>query len=633
MTASDSAVSPRAVRNYSLPIVLGALLFGVLLGNSLLSWTEDELFSELDRIGGERLDLYASTIAASQSRFDYLPVIIAGDAQVRQLLQTGDSGSQEVVNRKLEKWQQESGAAYLYLMNLQGQAVAASNWQSPTSFVGNNYSFRPYFQDAIAGKAGRFFAVGVTTGLPGFFLARPVRFGDQILGVAVVKVDMAQLETDWSAGGENVWVSDADGVIFLASNPDWKYRSVSPLAPAIHQRLRDERKYHGKQIEPLALQSQQQSPQGNQVIRLLDDAGGAALEPGPKPYLLHQRQLESLNWTLYYLSDLSLLTEHKQQAVLMASLISALLAVVGLFVSSRWRHQQLLEQRVASRTAALNQSNAQLKREIQERLNAEEELRQTHEGLIQAEKLAALGQLSAGLVHEISQPISAIRTFLASTRLLVERDQTQAALENIRDIDGLIGRVTGIVSHLKTFASKSRGTTSPVELGQLVDNALMILRPQLAKQQVELDWQRPAEPLHVQADEIKLEQILVNLIRNGLDAIQACPQRDGWLQIRLQQEDGGERSRILISDNGCGIDPDDLPKVFDPFFTTKEPGEGLGLGLSVSYGIAREFGGDLHAEPRPEGGTRFTLSLSQRGASEPSGGAAADADSNTAGSP
>ena len=530
---------------------------------------------------------------------------------MRHLLQHGDSGSLELVNRKLAKWQQESGAAYLYLMNPQGKAVAASNWQRPDSFVGNDYHFRPYFQDAINGRAGRFFAVGVTTGKPGLFLSRPVRHGDQILGVAVVKVDMAQLETDWAAGGENVWVSDADGVIFLASNPGWKYRSVEPLDGATQARLRSEQKYLGHRVSALALQLQQQSPQGNALVRLRSDSPDADTAISDQRYLLHRRQvdgLDGLEWTLYYLSDLRGLTGNKQFSVLVALLAGALLAVVGLFLSSRWRHQQLLEQRVASRTAALNSTNLQLKSEIRERQATEAALRETHEELIQAEKLAALGQLSAGLVHEISQPITAIRTFLASTRVLVERRQSEQALDNLNDIDGLVGRVTGIVSHLKTFASKSRGVRSRVELPQVVDNALLILNPRLSSAAVRLDWQPPASSVTVLADEIKLEQILVNLIRNGLDAIHSSGQRDsGEMSIRIEAEDG--RAWIRISDNGCGIEPADLPKLFDPFFTTKEPGEGLGLGLSVSYGIAREFGGDIEAIPRPQGGTTFTLSL------------------------
>ena len=593
-----------------------AVVVGLALSALLLQLSQKEHFANLERVGNERLDLYASTVQAAHKRFDYLPFIVAGDQQVHQLLQgQGVPGANDNVNRKLEAWQQQARATDLYLMNSRGKVVASSNWQLPHSFIGQDYHFRPYFRDAMQGKQGQFFAVGVTTGRPGLFLSRPVIVNDQVIGVAVIKIDMAELEQDWASGGENIWVADQDGVIFLASDVRWRYKSLTKLPASTLNRLKAEQKYSDNEVVPLPLSARKDSPQGRPIIELQQLGDGSANKTKSTRYLIHHRQIESLGWSLYYLSDLQPLSDSNKHVILIAGLVAALMAALGLVVANRLRHQQQLEQRVASRTQELNQSNRQLLQEINERTKAEEELRQTHEGLIQAEKLAAIGQLSAGLVHEISQPLSAMQTFIASTRLLVERGQTDTALENINDINSMSRRVSAIVSHLKTFASKSRDNRVRVELSQVVDNALLILNSRRSKSQVKLNWSAPAKPIYVKADEIKLEQVLVNLIRNALDAIDSADlpvdneatDPAGLLQIELVIEEG--KANLYIKDNGAGIDPEDLPKVFDPFFTTKDTGEGLGLGLSVSQGIARDFGGDLLASDRPGGGTIFKLSL------------------------
>ncbi|MES9872672.1 MAG: ATP-binding protein [Candidatus Sedimenticola sp. 6PFRAG7] len=585
-------------------ILLLAVMVGILISVTLLYLTELQQFEELDRLGNERLELYASTVQSAHKRFDYLPFIVSDNNLVKALLQGQELGDQ--VNRKLEEWQTESNAAVLYLMDRQGVVRASSNWRMPDSFIGNDYHFRPYFQDAIKGGQGRFFAVGVTTGRPGLFLSGPVMAEGEVLGVAVVKIDMTQLEMDWASGGENVWVADRDGVIFLASNPEWKYKSLRPLDELTFDRLKSEKKYSTNIISPLAVFDRSATPQGKEIIKLSGTQASHGFTGGSQSYMLHNRSIKGLDWTLYYLTSLQDLSESKRNVVLISTLVAMLVALLGFFFASRVQSRQLLEKRVEVRTRELNESNLRLRDEIRERIKTEEQLRQTHEELIQAEKLAALGQMSAGLVHEINQPLSAMQTFLASTRLLLNRDDKSSVEENLDDIEAMVRRMNSIVSHLKSFASKSKGQTTRVALDEVVENALLLMRPRLKRDSVTLEWQPPSDAVCVYGDEIKLEQIMINLIRNALDAMQ-YQEQERKLGISVLTED--KKVTVQITDTGPGIMDADLPRVFDPFFTTKEPGQGLGLGLSVSFGIAKEFGGNIEAENRTEGGAVFRLSL------------------------
>ncbi|MEH0665780.1 sensor histidine kinase [Vibrio scophthalmi] len=599
-------------RKVTVWIVVITTVLAIVMARLWIESIETRHFAQLDTVGEERLNLYASTVEAEYQRFHYLPFIAAQDDEVQQLLATPEKTQLiDEVNQKLAQWQSESGADALYLMDKSGRVLASSNWNQEGSFVGHDYHFRPYFTEAMAGRNGRFFAIGVTTGEPGLFLSRPVRVENQIVGVTVLKVDMSQLEASWRAGGEGVWVSDADGVIFLASQPHWRYRTLGAISDQVREALRQAQKYANHPIEPLSYTALPSSPQGKTVLDLRGEDGVATR------YVLHQRDIRALGWRLVYLSDLQDLTQNKYNAMIVAALLATVLALVALYLMSRFRHQQQLEWRVAQRTNALRQSNSQLKREIEERIRTENILRQTNEELIQAEKLAALGQLSAELVHEISQPLQATLTYLASTQLLVERGGYEMAQENLDEIDHLIRRVTKIISRLKHFASKSVSALSPVDIAQSVRNALVVVQPRLDKHRIVLDWQPPESALLVRAEEIKLEQVLVNLLRNAADAIaedaNAAKEDDanghreqGKIQIRTWQQ--GSEVLLSVTDNGAGIAAEHLASLFEPFFTTKPAGKGVGLGLSVSRTIVEEFGGQLEVIAADKG-CEFRLKL------------------------
>jgi two-component system C4-dicarboxylate transport sensor histidine kinase DctB len=236
-----------------------------------------------------------------------------------------------------------------------------------------------------------------------------------------------------------------------------------------------------------------------------------------------------------------------------------------------------------------------LKRQIAQRLQAES-------GLHQAGKLAVLGQMSAGISHEISQPLTALRALSGNTLRLLENGRQQAVADNLRAIDDVAERMTLITRQLKSFARKADSAVAPVQLAQAIRNVLLLLQHRIRAGQIEVRVDVPDE-LQVQCDGNRLEQVLVNLVGNALDAMDGAPRR--VLSFACQRH--GARALVRVSDTGPGMEEALLPRLFEPFFTTKPAGQGLGLGLVISSKIIHEFGGSLRghssADPRHTGMT------------------------------
>ncbi|MET0051871.1 MAG: ATP-binding protein, partial [Candidatus Thiodiazotropha sp.] len=255
-----------------------------------------------------------------------------------------------------------------------------------------------------------------------------------------------------------------------------------------------------------------------------------------------------------------------------------------------------LEQRVQERTEDLFQ-------EIEERRRTEQALRQTRDELIQAAKLAMLGQLSASISHELNQPLAAIRSYTDNARRLLEQDRCLDVNWNLEQITELIESMTQISSQLKLFARKTDGSLSAVSLRQVIESSLRILRPQLRKTLTELRLDLDTLHDRVMADPVRLEQVLVNLIANAVNAMEEQTER--WVSIATSQRKG--HLQVAIQDNGPGIAQDHLKRIFDPFFTTRE--SGLGLGLSISQHIIESMGGTLTAHNSGDAGAVFVLVL------------------------
>ncbi|HKL04781.1 MAG TPA: ATP-binding protein, partial [Roseovarius sp.] len=253
-------------------------------------------------------------------------------------------------------------------------------------------------------------------------------------------------------------------------------------------------------------------------------------------------------------------------------------------------------------SAELRALNVRLQREIAERERVQENLAVAEQTLAQSSKLAALGEMSAAVSHELNQPLAAMKTYLAGARLLLTRNRPDEALSSFQRIDDLLERMGAITKQLKSYARQSGDTFEPVNLGDSLSSALAMMEPQLRQRQVNITRTLPKEPVFIMGDRVRVEQVMINLLRNAMDATEGADDPD--IDILLA---AGETAVLTVRDNGHGID--NFDNLFEPFYTTKQPGDGLGLGLAISSGIVNDLGGRLTARNASGGGAVFEVQL------------------------
>jgi len=561
--------------------------------------------------GENTLRLAVSALQGHMRRFEALPLLIADDDDIKRLLAAPTPESRAEINAYLKQINAQLGSSDIYVMMPDGDTIAASNYDGPVTFVGENFSYRPYFQDAIAGGTGRFFALGTTSLKRGYYFSSPVRTEGGILGVVVVKVDIDAIESTWTGADYELVVSDPEGIIFMSGRRDWLYASLLPLTPDRVARTESSRRYANAQLRELPVSYA--TFEGAHKLMTVGAADAAARE-----YLVLEEQMPEAGWTVRVLLDTApsyLAARTRVTGVFMAMALAALAAAVVLQRRARLAERMAmqrdaraeLEHRVVERTADLAEANRRLATEVAERTAAEMRLRQTQADLIQAGKLAALGQMSAALSHEFNQPLTAVRTYAENAATLLDRGRVPDARENIRRISSLTDRMAAIARHLRNFARKPNEKLGPVSLADVVRDTLEIVdwRLKAAGARIGIDIGDP--PPVVNAGAVRLQQVLVNLVTNAADAVEDAPDR--VIDLAAAARDG--RVAISVRDRGPGISPAVSGRIFDPFFTTKGVGKGLGLGLSISYNIVKDFGGTLTAENHPEGGAVFTVTLDE----------------------
>lgn len=615
----DEEGLPRA-----LPLRLVCLVL-FLLTAPIVAWqtysiSHDRFLADLYSRDSHLLDLYEESLRGTLERFRPIPKMLASSALTQEVLASPDNVAGKArLNRLLELSNDIFGASEAYVMDGSGMTLAASNWQERDSFVGQNFAYRPYFRNAMQGRLGRFFALGTTSGKRGYYFGYPAVTAEGITGVAVVKVDVDAIERSWGAENHEVLVTDKQGIVFMSSRPEWNYRATRRLTDEEQKVLARERKYADRDLQPFPGDFEDSAFEASRLLHLQGQAPSVPKES----HLLIARDMADAGWQLNIVVPLKPLADQAGGAAAIALVLFASLFVILLGILERQRHlraqQELearnrrtleqaaveLEHRVEERTADLNLANRRLVEEIGERTAAEQQLRKTQSELLQAGKLAALGQMSAALSHELNQPLGAVKSYADNAGAYLDRNRPQEARENIDRISALVDRMAAISRHLRNFARKPEERLIPISLASVLSNAMEILAGRIRTIGADVVLDLPTEDLWVLGGEVRLEQVIVNLVNNALDAM------EGMTKNRVEISASAEPDRVTLSvrDHGRGVGDEIASQVFDPFFTTKGVSKGLGLGLSISYNIIKDFGGTLALRNHEDGGAVFTIEL------------------------
>lgn len=558
------------------PLLL-ALGIAVVLALSLLAGrvARTRAAVELAESAAAALPLASATLTGVIEKERLVPLVLARDPEVIALLAGPDPAAERRLDAKLADIAEGAGAAVIYVVGRDGVAVAASNAARADSFVGAGYAFRDYFRHAIAEGTAMQYALGTVSHRPGLYLSRRVDSVLGPLGVVVVKLELDDLEARWRAAGFVVVASDAEGRVVATTEPDWRF-DILPEAG-------------GDERLPIPIIAQ-----GDGLYRI--DRQGAG---GPAHYAGAAAPVgpAAPGWrlALYLPAEAALATAARNGGL--TALLALLLAGAGLVWLQRRR-------RFAAALAVMNlELERRVAEEIAEREAAETRVRRVRDELAQANRLSILGQVTAGVAHEINQPVAAIRTYAESGRQLLDAGEADEARENLGAIVKVTDRIGAITEMLRGFARRSTAPIGPVPVGEAIGGALALLAGRIRDAGVRIERDAVPPALAVLAGRIRLEQILVNLLSNALDALKGGSDP----RIAITVAATAERVAIRVRDNGPGLDPRMQETLFMPFSTTKATG--LGLGLVISADLAREFGGSLGLEPVEGPGACFVLEL------------------------
>ena len=566
--------SARAVsRNWPIRVSILSLIIvavaTVWVTNSLLT----NRFTESTRNRAElRLALYGGNLMSELHRNAIVPQLLSLDPTLISALQSNDFSRS---TQRLISFVEEIGAASLMLLDQDGRSVAATD----RNRLGENHRNQPFFVDAARSASTVFSVVPREAGGYLFTYSRRMQAGGQHLGVIVVEVDLQKFERAWAGISDAVFVTDSTGTIILATESRW--RSLT---------------------EEEALK--RQTPEGAiaRAIRATSDwtTFNADAYLKGEAVMRMQTRLPFLGWRMTSFTTYASVRQRVNTVLALEIMGFAILLALAFYAMGRKTATRMaLFQR---ESAELRQLNARLQREIAERERVQENLAVAEQTLAQSSKLAALGEMSAAVSHELNQPLAAMKTYLAGARLLLRRNRPDEALASFGRIDDLIERMGAITRQLKSYARKGSDTLSPVNMADALASSLTMMEPQLRQRQVRITRILPEDPVLVMGDRMRIEQVMVNLLRNALDATKSVDNPE--VEVILA---AGETATLTVRDNGSGIE--DFQNLFEPFYTTKNPGDGVGLGLAISSGIVSDLGGRLTARNGQRGGAVFEMQL------------------------
>ena len=541
----------------------------VVVTNALLT----DRFTENTRYRAElRLALYSGNLLSELRRNAIVPQLLSRDPALIGALASGDFSNS---TQRLISFVDEIGAASLMLLDRDGRAVAATD----RNRLGSMHRSDPYFIDAIRSNETVFTNMRREVGSFVFAYSRRVEQQGGTLGVIVVEVDLAKFERAWAGISDAVLVTDSEGTIILASEPRWRGQTeeaalaAEPAISAIQRAIQATADWSALPADAYV--------EGEAVMRM-------------------QSRIPFRGWMMTSFTTYDSVRERVNGVLALEIMGFAILLALAFYALSRKTALRMaLFQRESAELRALNM---RLQREIAERERVQETLAVAEQTLEQSSKLAALGEMSAAVSHELNQPLAAMKTYLAGARLLLQRNRPEEALSSFQRIDDLIGRMGTITHQLKSYARKGGSALTSVNMGDALNSALSMMEPQLKQRQIRISRAVPSQPVMVLGDRVRIEQVMINLLRNAIDATGAVD--DPEVDIILA---AGETATLTVRDNGLGIE--DLDQLFEPFYTTKAAGEGVGLGLAISSGIVNQLGGRLTARNAEGRGAVFEMRL------------------------
>jgi two-component system C4-dicarboxylate transport sensor histidine kinase DctB len=563
----NKAMSWRVRLSLALFLVLAVVTISVT--NRFLT----DRFTETTRNRAElRLALYSGNLLSELRQNAIVPQLLARDPTLIGALNSGDYSQS---TQRLISFVEEIGAASLVLHDSDGRTVAATD----RNRLGQSNRSAAHFVNSLRGQGTIFTAEPREAGGFVFTYSRRVQSAGEVLGVISVEVDLQKFERAWAGISDALIVTDSEGAIILATEPRWRGRTED---------------------EALAREDPQSAIE--RAIRATSDwtaLPSDAYMKGEAVMRLENR-IAFQGWRMVLFTTFNSVRERVNGVLALEIMgFAILLAFAFYFLSRRTAFRMASFQRESAELRALN---LRLHREIAERERVQETLAVAEQTLEQSSKLAALGEMSAAVSHELNQPLAAMKTYLAGARLLLNRNRPDEALSAFGRIDGLIERMSAITRQLKSYARKGAADLSPVDMGLALASSLSMMEPQLRQRQVEITRIIPDEPVLVMGDRMRIEQVLVNLLRNALDATKL--ERNPQVGIILA---AGDNATLTVRDNGPGIR--DKDQLFEPFYTTKLAGDGVGLGLAISSGIVNDLGGRLTARNGQAGGAVFEMQL------------------------
>ncbi|MDO6965431.1 sensor histidine kinase [Rhizobium alvei] len=600
----DFAPTQTQSRTLRLWLMALSLVLAALVGT--IGWHYGRSLALADLVEQARSDaeLKIALMQAALERPRAVPLILSLDKEVADALSSRSGVQIDRLNRKLEGLVSDSQASVIYVIGPDGRAIASSNWREPTSFIGNNYSFRAYFSDAMRDGRAEEFALGSVSKRPGLYLSRRVDGTRGPLGIVVVKSEFDGIEARWQATGRATFISDQRGIILISSLAAMRFNTLVPLPAAERTALRNSMQFGQADLHYLPLP--------------VDEAIGSDLSltraalPGlnhKDTYLHLTLAVPSTPWSLHYLlaTDAEMASRARQTMFLALAGFIPVLAGSAILIRRRQMSQERLttaariqaelERRVRERTEDLTQARDALEAEIAGHKSTEHKLKGVQQDLVAANRLAILGQVSAGVAHEINQPLATIRAYADNGAIFLTRRKNEAATENFAAIARLTERIADITDGLRNFARKGHGRVGPTRLTEVLEGAALLLRTRFSGRMEALQIERTDPDLMVLGEGIRLEQIFINLFQNALEALAERPEG----RVRVETVTIGEMVCIRVADNGPGLSEEVQAQLFSPFNTSKE--RGLGLGLVISQEIAKEFGGRIEVASSTDGAT------------------------------